>query len=429
VSRIHVIGAGMAGLACALRAALAGAPVALYEAAGHAGGRCRSFRDKSIGRVVDNGSHLLLGAYRSTLAFLDDIGARERITEIAPAAFPFVDLKTGERWIVRPEGGRLPLWLLDARRRIPGTRLTDYLGVLSLARAGAADTVAARVASRRVLFERFWQPLTRAALNTDATEASARLLWNVVAETFMKGEAACRPMLFLHGLSAALVDPAIRTLQRSGGEVRFLARLRGIEWRADRVTGLQFAEGLMRIGTDDVVVLAVPPDAAAELWPAVPVPSESRAIVNVHFRVDEPVELPWRSPFVGLIGADSEWIFAREGVLSVTISAADRFIETPSHELAGHLWGEVAHVLGRTTGRLPPWRIIKEKRATFAQTPAEATRRPAAATTVPNLFLAGDWTDTGLPATIEGAIRSGFAAASLALDRAARAPALRRTAG
>lgn len=417
MATIHIIGAGVSGLACATRAALAGTSVALYEAAGHAGGRARSFHDESLGCTIDNGNHLLMGANEATRAYLSDIGADDMLTEIAPASFPFLDLATGERWRLRPGRGGLPMWILSAGRRVPGTSAGDYLRQFyRLNRADADATVAEAVGTNSRLFETLWQPLCRAALNTDATEASAALLWTVVRETFMKGEQACRPLFFNRGLSPALVNPALRLLREKSADVRLQARLRGLRWADHRVTSLFFPEGMLRVGRDDAVVLAVPPDACKDLWPEAAPPLESRTIVNAHFRLDAPLPMPWDMPFVGLIGAETHWIFQRGNILSLTVSAADALAERPNFELANLLWSEVGRALALPVGRLPPWRVIKERRATIAQTPAQVRMRRPAETSLRNLFLAGDWTDTGLPATIEGSVRSGFRAAQLALN-------------
>jgi hypothetical protein len=139
------------------------------------------------------------------------------------------------------------------------------------------------------------------------------------------------------------------------------------------------------------------------------VPTEFRAIVNAHFRIDPPAGQP---PILGVLNGTVEWIFAFTGRLSVTISAGDRLIDTPREELAKTIWGEVASVTGLPAA-LPPWQIVRERRATFAATPAQDAKRPGARTGWRNLVLAGDWTDTGLPATIEGAIRSGNRAAEI----------------
>lgn len=420
---VHVIGAGLSGLSCALRLGLAGRQVAIYEAAGHAGGRCRSFVDDSLGCLIDNGSHMLMGANEATRSFLFDIGSRDALQEVAPAAFPFHDVRTGRSWCVRPNAGPIPLWMWMPNRRVPGTRASDYLAAFRLARAGPDDTIADCVGADSALYETFWQPLSQAVLNTDAHEGSAKLLWSMVSATFLRGEAACRPLHFHKGLSPGLIDPAVATLKGLGADIRFKARLRRLERSDDRVTGLHFPDGLLRLGRDDIVVLAVPPDACADVWPEAETPTESRAIVNAHFKLPERIELPHKAPFLGLIGAQSQWIFVRDKVLSVTISAADSHVEQPGWQIANMLWGEVAGVLGRNVGRVPPWRVIKEKRATIAQTPAQIRLRPGARTSTDNLFLAGDWTATGLPATIEGSIRSGYRAADCALERAGESTA------
>jgi hypothetical protein len=240
----------------------------------------------------------------------------------------------------------------------------------------------------------------------------------MLRETFLKGEAACRPLYFHNGLSPTLIDPAVKALRGLGAEIRMKARLRGLSWTEGRATSLHFAEGRLRVGSDDAVVLAVPPETCAELWPGIKVPDAFCPIVNAHFLLEHPVELPWGSPFLGIVGGESQWLFVRGEVLSVTVSAAESLVDRPAWELANLLWSEVARALGRNVGRVPPWRVIKERRATFAQTPAQLEKRAATETGLANLFIAGDWTDTGLPATIESAVRSGFAAAQQVLELA-----------
>jgi predicted NAD/FAD-dependent oxidoreductase len=264
--------------------------------------------------------------------------------------------------------------------------------------------------TRALLFRRLWQPLAVAALNTEVESGAASLLHRVLGESFGRGGAACRPLVPKEGLSESLVDPTLARLSALGAEVRMGSRLRGLVEAGSRIAALEFDEGRVDLGKGDAAVLAVTAPVAARLLPGLAAPEEFRAILNAHYRVAAPASAPL---FVGLIGGTAEWVFRKREVLSVTVSAADRLMDTAAEELAPLLWREVARAYDLPSDPMPPWQIVKERRATFASTPAQLARRPKPATRWKNLVLAGDWTDTGLPATIEGAIRSGFAAAAL----------------
>jgi len=415
MARVHIVGAGIAGLACAVRLLRQGHTVCVHEAAAHAGGRCRSYHDAKLDRLIDNGNHLLLAANHAALAYTDEIGARQTLQGPPHAAFPFMDLRSGERWTVRPNSGPLPWWLLLPHRRIPHTRPGAYLAGLRLAFAGPDDTVADCLDRDDPLWERFWEPLTVAALNTAPEEASARLLWLVVRATFARGEAACRPLIARHGLAASFVDPALATLRAGGAEIGFNRRLRAIAFAGDQTQSLDFGDSQVDLADGDRLVLAVPPTVAATLLPDLEAPQEMRPIVNAHIRLPgRPALPPGLSddlPLIGLIGGAAQWLIVRDDVVSLTVSAAAGLAEESGDDLAGRLWGDAAAALNLDLPDVPPIRIVKERRATFAQTPQALRRRPPARTRWQYLLLAGDWTDTGYPATIESAVRSGWAAA------------------
>ncbi len=412
----HIVGAGLAGLACAVRLAKEGRAAVVYEGAAHAGGRCRSYFDDHLQRKIDNGNHLLLSGNRAALSYLGDIGARGTLTGPADARFPFLDLRTGERWTVRPGRGIVPWWVLAPNRRVPGTRPRDYLSGLRLAVAGPGDTVGRAVGTKGVLFERFWKPLAVAALNIAPEEGSARLLRTVLFRTFARGASGCRPLIARDGLSASFVDPALDLLAKRDVSVHFNHSLKRLEM-GDGVTALEFAQSRIEIGPSDRIVLAVPPGVAQVLVPALTVPEGSRSIVNAHVSLPSRVSLPEGSPFLGLIGGTAEWLFSRGDVASLTVSGADELADVPAEDIAKRLWADTARALELDGREQPAIRIIKERHATFAQTPAQAARRPGTRTQWANLFLAGDWTDTGLPATVESAVQSGFAAARAAAGR------------
>jgi squalene-associated FAD-dependent desaturase len=419
MARTHIIGAGLAGLSAAVRLASAGRKVALYEAGPQAGGRCRSYFDEVLGRRIDNGNHFLMSGNRSALSYLDLIGAGRSLVGPAEAGFPFVDLGTGARWAVTPNRGPLPFWLLDRKRRVPGSRLADYLTGLKIMRARPGETVAALVGGNEALFRRFWEPLTVAALNTEADQAAAELLWPVLKETFARGAAFCRPLVAREGLSESFIEPALAWLALKGARLATGSRVRAIGFAEDRAISLDLPGGAVMLDPGDDMILAVPPAVAETLLPGLVVPTEYRAIVNAHFRLD--TALPDDEVrILGVIGGAAEWVVRRHDLASVTISAATRFVDIEADMLARRLWADVAASLNLGGMALPAWRIVKEKRATFAQTPAQIRRRPGAATRWRNLALAGDWTDTGLPATIEGAIRSGETAAACVLKSASQ---------
>jgi squalene-associated FAD-dependent desaturase len=401
----HVIGAGLAGLSAALVLAGAGWRVSLLDASPAAGGRCRSYFDRTLGCRIDNGNHLLLSGNHATFGYLDAIGARDTIAMPEEPAFPFLDLASGARWVLRPNRGRLPWWILARRRRVPGTRLRDYLRLRRLRRPDPEATVA-QVLAPGALFDRLLGPLAVAALNTPPDAGSAALLWAVVAETLVRGGAACCPGVPREGLSESFVDPALARLHAAGAEIQLGRRVAALGIADGRVHRLETPDGSVPVADGEVVVLAVPAPVAADLLPGLLVPDEFQAIVNLHYRTEAP---RGADRFVGLIGGSAEWVFVKRGVVSVTVSAANRLADEPAESLAARVWPEARHALG-LSGPLPAWRVVKERRATFAATPAQERRRPGPRTGLRNLVLAGDWTATGLPATIEGAIRSGRAA-------------------
>lgn len=414
---VHIIGAGLAGLAAAVRLAGSNIAVGLYESAGQAGGRCRSFFDKNLGQTIDNGNHLLMSGNHSALTYLDEIGTRDSLMGPKQAAYPFVDLMSDERWVVRPSKGIIPFWILNANSRVPGTVLGDYMRSLPILWPSADQTVADVIQTSGPLYKRFWQPLTLAALNTTAERGAARLLRAVLKETFLKGERACRPLIAREGLGPSFVSPALKFLEAAGTQVKFNHRLRLLEFSDGRLKQLDFGDAKISVDCDDMVILAVPSFRMPQIWPSLTAPGDGETIVNVHFKLKDPVTPAFGIPILGLINATAHWAFIRDNMISLTISAAGNLVDEDSDKLTSLLWNETRQALRLGNMEFDAARIIKEKRATFDQSPAGLRRRPPASTAIANLVLAGDWTDTGLPSTIEGAIRSGHTAADIVQQR------------
>jgi squalene-associated FAD-dependent desaturase len=409
---IHIIGAGLAGLSAAIELTGRGERVVVHEATSFAGGRCRSYHDRSLDMTIDNGNHLLLSGNHAALTYLRALGAEHRLVGPPHAAFPFIDLATREEWTLRFNDGRLPWWIFNQTRRVPDTHALEYLPLARLIWPARGKPVGEVIRFTGTVYERLVRPLLLAALNVDPSVGSARLAGAVVRQTLMAGGQACRPLIAREGLGATLVEPALALLGQRGSSPLFNHQVHALRTAERRVVELDFGKESVALAPGDLVILAVPPWAAGALAPGLTVPTEFRAIVNAHFRIEPPADQP---AILGVLNSTTEWLFAFPGRLSTTTSAADRLIDMPRETLAQKIWDEVATITGLPP-ELPPWQIVRERRATFAATPEQDARRPGPTTAWNNLILAGDWTDTGLPATIEGAIRSGQRAARIAAE-------------
>jgi hypothetical protein len=331
------------------------------------------------------------------------------------ATFPFADLQTGARWTVRVP--RTPLGALRADARPLGVGPAEALrGVLGLLAAKPGQTVAQAVRSRGPMWHAFWQPMATAVLNMDAEKGSAALLRSALLRSFFRGAAACRPVIAPEGLGAALIDPAVEMVRMRDGEIRYRSPLQGLDSENGRARALRFQDECVPLGPGEGVVLAVLPAALPTLLPDVPLPGPGPAILNAHFRV--PPEVAEGAPHVlGLLGGEAQWVFRRGDVLSVTISDAEasRAWALPKGAALDLLWSEVARALDLRGAAPSARRLLRERAATFDQSPEGAARRPDTRTSLSNVVLAGDAVRTGLPATLEGAVISGRMAAAALL--------------
>lgn len=415
--KIAVVGAGYAGLAAAVELAAAGFPVEVFEASRTLGGRARAVEIEGI--RVDNGAHILVGAYRETLRLMRLVGAPEEALQRHPLHLEY----PGEFRITAP---RLPAplhlaWALLAAKGLSWREKLAAIGFMQDMKARRfrleRDITACQLlADQPERLRRYlWEPLCLAALNTPVAQASAQVFLNVLRDSLAAGRAASDLLLPATDFSSLLPEPAARFIEAKGGSVRRETRIGGIRRQND---------GTFRLdghGPYDRLVVAVAPYHLPRLVANLPelAPLADRVssfawepIVGAYLAYPDSVGLPF--PMVGVAEGCAQWLFdfgalrGHHGVIAAVLSGHGHHEALSSEEIADRIHGEIARIVPGLPA--PRWhRIIVEKRATFACTPD--LPRPPTHTDLPGLVLAGDYVAGDYPATLEGSVRSGIAAA------------------
>ncbi len=440
-----MVGGGWAGLAAGIALQERRHDVTLLERRGVLGGRATSYRDASSGEDVDNGTHLMVGAYADTLDLVRRAGAQDLLLEQENLRIDWMDeqglatldcpplaaplhllgglLSLRIPWSVRLQALRFGLAVRFGRLPV-GLTLAEYF-----ARTGQGAE------ARRLL----WDPLALAILNESPERAAAVLFHRVYREAFLTGHSASR-LVFLRRGWGELAERLARYFESRGGRLRRRALAEAVAVEGDRVSGVHCVQRAetreeIRAGRPsaketigaDAVILAVPWQALADLLPdslreATPFAAAARLrpspIVSIELWLDRVVV---DRAMVGLRDAEVEWVFDKGRLygrggppqhLAFIVSAAVRSAARPNAELVASAEGALRRLFPAMAGATVTRSLVmREPAATFASDPEAETLRPGPVTPVRGLYLAGDWTNTGLPATIEGAVRSGLRAA------------------
>jgi squalene-associated FAD-dependent desaturase len=444
-----VIGAGFAGLSAAVRLTQHGARVLVLEARARLGGRATAFADRDTGELVDNGQHVLIGCYTETFAFLREIGASRNVRFEPRLSVTMID-RAGRTSRLECPALPPPLHLLAGVFEWDALRWADRLAVMQMAgpirrarrelkpgasgiAASPGETVEAwlvRNGQTPRIREMLWEPLALAALNQSISQAAAPPFARVLAEMFGSDPQSAAIVLPAKPLHLMYAEPAREYLESRGGSVRT-----GAPAKITITGGVHRSFEIDALGErwrPDVTISAVPWFALGELMVGDTSPLEgvlaranqmaSSPIVTVNLWFDRDVLADVQASFVGLPGRSMQWVFDKRAVfggeashLSLVSSGASPLVALTNAELIATAHAELLDALPAVRGAsLVRATVVREPRATFSLAPGQPVR-PQAATPVRGLYLAGDWIDTGLPATIESAVRSGHRAA----DRAA----------
>ncbi|GAB4339792.1 MAG: hydroxysqualene dehydroxylase HpnE [Calditrichia bacterium] len=434
---VVIIGGGMAGLSAAVHAIHKGKKPLVLEGARFAGGRVRSFYAPDFGSMLDNGQHVLAGAYHATREYLGIIGTASDVFFQKGFSAQFI-MPSGKPFLLKAAPLPAPLhflWPLLRRRRhhqIPFSDLVKFWFRCWMRPEAEVEsqTVEKWLAEGGVsekLTAMLMEPLCLATLNTPVKQASAALLRRTARLSFFHSYPSSGLGIPQKWLGDILVEPAVRFIRENGGEIQLFNPARKLITDGNRVTLLETRNEMIQA---ENVVLALPPHRLAQLlqnspdprWRALREKAEAfsyHIIMTVNIKLNRPIEGPFPKAFVN---SPLQWLFPhpeQDGQTygySIVVSAAERWANAEKEEVLNAVMNELLRsrlLSARDKPEVLAYKIIREKSATISQTPALQQARPAPATPFSNTVLAGDWIQTALPATIESAVVSGRDAVNL----------------
>ncbi|HWC76459.1 MAG TPA: hydroxysqualene dehydroxylase HpnE [Blastocatellia bacterium] len=430
--RVVIIGGGFSGLAAGVALSERGHHVHLFERRNHLGGRAYSFTDPKSGDQVDNGQHLFMRCYSNTVAFLDKIGCLDKLQFQDKTQIEFLDREGRDRF--ECPSLPAPLHVLAGLLRMKGLTLQDKARLLRLGSAlrngSGGDLTVTRwlesLGQSENIRRRFWTPLVVATLNESPDTASARMLKVVLREAFDGGRWASNIGISRVGLSELYTEGARTFIEAHGGRISTGSQIARLHIKDGLSRAVDLKDGDEIEG--DFFISAVTPEAFLQILPgdlrdrefSQLAQLESSPIVSINLWFDRPVT---DRAFIGLLGTRIQWLFNKDAILrrggnsnqiALIISAARGFVNWTRETLVEMAITELNQLLPETrSARLVHSVIVKERDATISHSVESDKLRPAAGTSISNLILAGDWTNTGLPATIESAVLSGNLAANL----------------
>ncbi len=423
MAKCIIAGGGLAGLAAAVMLLKNGVEVHLLEASPKLGGRTYSFKDDNINEPVDNGQHIMMGCYTETLKFLEIIGASENVEVQKNLSLKFVK-RGGEIFELATQSDLYPLNLTRAIASYKALTIKERLKVLDLfldlyciEEEDIQDmTVAEWLESEgqdKNTRDALWDILAIGTLNSKCEKASASLFAAVLNRVFFTGNDASKIVMPRTDLSRMYVSPAEEFIKNNGGTISVGERVISFGHEEENITEVVTNKNEYR--DFDCIVSAVPHYSLVKILDS----GVNESINNIDFTYSPIVSVhlllstnPFESELYGLIDSSIHWLFNHDKYVSLVTSAADKLVEMDEESIKNEVFLQLKNYFPVfSPDFVLNWTIIKEKRATFIPSPDVESQRKRINSPFRNLFLAGDWTNTSLPATIEGAVQSGFSVA------------------
>ena len=433
MKKVTIIGGGLAGLSAAVELSSAGFRVTLIEQRRFLGGRAYSFFDKNTGLELDNGQHILMGCYENTFRFLEKIGVTDKLYFLKNFCVDFLDT-TGTAYRLNCLPLPAPFHILSGILRFKAISLSERIRMLNMAKGvmfgnttnSSHDLTITewlkRLGQGEKARETLWDIITLATMNEHPDKSSAAIFRNVMKKAFFSLRRNSRIVLPVVPLSRLFAEAAEIYINKNGGSIEKGIAVSELLTGNNSVSGVKLKDG--RVFHGDYYISAVPYYSVQRLLAGTAgflgtelnsVPGlRPSPIISIHLLFNKPLT---EQTFVALLNSPIQWVFNKEkifrdttyrGLLSLVISGAHEYIDVPSEKLVERALRELKKVFPDTSpARLLCSKVIKERHATFSPQPGVDKFRPSQKTSIKNLFLAGDWTDTGLPATIEGAVLSG----------------------
>jgi len=421
-----IIGSGIAGLTAASYLSSKKIQVTLLESSPKFGGRTFSFKDSESGEIIDNGQHILMGCYEDSLAFLKLIGAENNFVYQKKLVVNFLSNQK-KLFAISALTFPYPFNLLFAVFNYKALDIVDrfrFIGLLiklpfislrSLENLTVSDWLNRENQTENII-KSFWEILCVGALNTNLQKASAKIFYKVLMQIFFRGNFASTIILPKYSLSESIIDPALSFIRKNGGKIIPSETVKEIIVNEGKVLQAISEKNIYK--DFDFVISAIPFFSFQKIipkeLPVIDLNLEYSTILNIHLWLKE---MPFKESFYGLINSPLHWIFNKGSHINIVVSDADEIAKKTNDEIVKMAVDELEKFTQIKKEYLTRSKIIREKRATFIPDNKILNKRPESKTNIKNFFLAGDWTDTDLPSTIESAAKSGRIAAELILSK------------